>query len=48
MRAAKRKGRDNILLEPGDTVTVEQTPQTVFMELIKAVGINLGGQILPR
>ena len=31
------------LLEPGDTVSIEQTPPTVFLDAIKGIGVNLGG-----
>lgn len=45
LRKAKRKGTENMLLEPGDTVSIEQTPGTVFIEAVRAVGVNLGGAI---
>jgi polysaccharide export outer membrane protein len=45
LRKAKRRGTENILLEPGDTVSVEQTPGTVFMDAIRTVGVNLGGAL---
>lgn len=41
MRSAKRYGEHNILLEPGDTVSLEQTPSTVMLEAIKAIGFNV-------
>jgi protein involved in polysaccharide export with SLBB domain len=41
MRAAKRNGAENLLLEPGDTISVEQTPSTVLLEVVKAVGFNI-------
>jgi polysaccharide biosynthesis/export protein len=45
LRKAKRKGTENILLEPGDTVSIEQTPGTIFIDAVRAVGVNLGGAI---
>jgi polysaccharide biosynthesis/export protein len=45
MRAAKRNGRENILLEPGDTISVEQTPATVMLEAIRSIGVNIGGAV---
>lgn len=45
LRQAKRNGGENMLLEPGDTVSVEQTPGTVFLDAIRTVGVNLGGAL---
>jgi polysaccharide export outer membrane protein len=45
LRKAKRNGMENMLLEPGDTVSVEQTPGTVFLDAIRTVGVNLGGAL---
>ncbi|MEZ5940158.1 MAG: polysaccharide biosynthesis/export family protein [Planctomycetaceae bacterium] len=45
MRKAKRSGADNILLEPGDTVSVEQTPSTIILETIRTVGFGLSGRV---
>jgi polysaccharide biosynthesis/export protein len=45
LRKAKRIGAENMLLEPGDTVSVEQTPGTVFLDAIRTVGVNLGGAL---
>lgn len=41
MRQAKRNGAHNLLLEPGDTVSVEQTPATVLLEVIRTIGFNI-------
>lgn len=32
---AAKSGQDNIALAPGDTVMVEQTPETVVVDIIK-------------
>jgi hypothetical protein len=45
LRKAKRNGPENILLEPGDTVSVEQTPFTIFFDAIRRVGLNMGGAL---
>ncbi|QDT56143.1 Polysaccharide biosynthesis/export protein [Caulifigura coniformis] len=45
IRKAKRDGNENMLLEPGDTVSIEQTPGTVFLDAIRTVGVNLGGAL---
>ena len=45
LRKAKRDGSENMLLEPGDTVSIEQTPGTVFLDAIRTVGVNLGGAL---
>jgi polysaccharide export outer membrane protein len=45
MRAAKRHGEQNMLLEPGDTVSVEQTPGTVIIDAVRTIGVNLGGAL---
>ena len=42
---AKQKAESNIRLEPGDVVSVEQTPLTFMLDLFKRVGMNLGGSI---
>ncbi len=42
---AKQKAEANIRLEPGDVVSVEQTPLTFMLDLFKRVGMNLGGSI---
>lgn len=42
---AKRTGIDNILLEPGDTVSVEQTAATVILEAIRTVGFTASGRV---
>lgn len=45
LRKAKRNGVENMLLEPGDTVSVEQTPATVILDAVRRVGMNLGGAV---
>ena len=37
LSAAKRNGRENIRLSPGDTISIEQTPATVVVEALKNV-----------
>lgn len=43
-RKAKRDGHENILLQPGDIVSVEQTPATVILEGIKSATIGVTGR----
>lgn len=45
LRRAKKNGAENLLLEPGDTVTVEQTPSTVLLEAIRTIGFTIGGSV---
>ncbi|HEY0983879.1 MULTISPECIES: polysaccharide biosynthesis/export family protein [unclassified Schlesneria] len=40
---AKQKADANIRLQPGDVVSVEQTPLTFTLDLFKRVGMNIGG-----
>jgi polysaccharide export outer membrane protein len=43
---AAKQGQDNVLLAPGDTVSVEQTPVTFVMDLIQTfVRIGLGASM---
>ncbi len=43
-----KNGRDNIPLAPGDTVSVEQTPATAFLDVLQKIG-NFGlGSHYPR
>lgn len=42
-REAKKSADSNILLSPGDVVTVEQTPATVFMEALNIVRFGVTG-----
>ncbi len=42
---ALRGGPDDILLEPGDTVSVQQTPGTVLLETIRLIGFTIGGSV---
>ncbi len=41
---AKRDIRDNILLQPGDVVSVEQTPATVFIDVLKTATFGITGR----
>ncbi len=41
---AKRDGRENILLQPGDVVSVEQTPATVIVDVIKTASFGINGR----
>jgi polysaccharide export outer membrane protein len=45
IRKAKRDGAENILLEPGDTVSIEQTPGTVALDVLNTIRMNLGGAL---
>ena len=40
---AKQKAESNIRLQPGDVVSVEQTPLTFTLDLFKRIGMNVGG-----
>lgn len=42
---AKRNGDEDIRLAPGDIVSVEQTPQTAFFEVIKLIGFGVSGSL---
>ena len=42
-RDAKRSADSNILLGPGDVVSVEQTPGTVFMEALNLIRFGISG-----
>lgn len=41
---AKRNGRENILLQPGDVVSVEQTPATVIVDVVKTASFGISGR----
>ena len=41
---AKRDGRENILLQPGDVVSVEQTPATVLLEVLNVAKFGITGR----
>ncbi len=43
LRKAKKMGRENILLGPGDIVWVEQTSGTVFMEALQLIRFGVSG-----
>ncbi len=43
LRKAKKVGRENILLGPGDIVWVEQTSGTVFMEALQLIRFGVSG-----
>lgn len=43
LREAKRSGDHNIRLAPGDVVSVEQTPATVFMEALQIIRFSVTG-----
>lgn len=42
---AKQKSESNIRLEPGDVVSVEQTPMTFMLDLFKRVGMSFGASV---
>lgn len=42
---AKRDERANLLLSPGDVVSVEQTPATVILDAFKYIGIGVGATV---
>lgn len=43
LRKAKRNGKSNILLGPGDTVIVEQTTSTVLWDALQLIRIGVNG-----
>lgn len=43
LRKAKRNPKEDILLGPGDTVTVEHTPATVLMEAMQLIRFGVSG-----
>lgn len=43
LRKAKRNSKEDILLGPGDIVTVEQTPSTVLMEALQLIRFGVSG-----
>lgn len=42
---AKDDLTENMLLQPGDTVIVDQTPATIFLDTIRTVGFTIGGSV---
>ena len=47
IRAAKRNVAENIRLSPGDVVSVEQTPGTVFIDTIHLIRFAIGTSLTP-
>ena len=47
IRAAKRNVNENIRLSPGDIVSVEQTPATIFMDTIHLIRFAIGTSLTP-
>lgn len=45
LRSAKRSGIDNVKLAPGDIVSVEQTPSTVFLDTIMLIRFGMGASL---
>jgi polysaccharide export outer membrane protein len=43
IRKAKRSGKSNIVLGPGDIVSVQETPGTVFMEALQLIRFGVSG-----
>lgn len=43
LRKAKRNPKEDVLLGPGDIVTVEQTPSTVLMEALQLIRFGVSG-----
>jgi len=43
LRKAKRSGKSNIRLGPGDVVSVEQTPSTVLLEALQLIRVGVNG-----
>lgn len=47
IRKAKRNPADNLALKPGDQVSVEQTPGTVFIDTIHLIRFAIGTSLTP-
>ena len=45
IRKAKHTDSENLRLMPGDIVSVERTPSTVFLETLSMIGFNVGARI---
>jgi polysaccharide export outer membrane protein len=45
VRKAKRSGRSNLRLAPGDLVSVEQTPATVFLDAVQILRLGFGANL---
>jgi polysaccharide export outer membrane protein len=43
LRKAKRSGKSNVRLGPGDIVSVEQTPATVLLEALQLIRVGVNG-----
>lgn len=44
IRKAKRNGKADLVLAPGDVVSLEQTPQTSLFEALRIVGFGVSGR----
>ena len=47
IRKAKRNLADNLALAPGDQISVEQTPLTVFVDTIHLIRFAIGTSLTP-
>jgi len=45
IRKAKKSGRSNLRLAPGDVVSVEQTPPTMLLEVIQIIRFGIGASL---
>ncbi len=45
VRKAKQSGRSNLRLAPGDLVSVEQTPATVFLDAVQILRLGFGANL---
>ncbi len=45
LRSAKHKRDENLRLQPGDVVSVEQTPATMVIDLLRALPLNVGATV---
>ncbi len=45
LNAAKKNDKENLLLAPGDIVSIERTPATVVLDTLKFIGIHVGATI---
>lgn len=45
MKKAKQSGEENLLLAPGDIVSVEQTPTTILLDTLRLVNFGFGASL---
>ena len=45
LSAAKQDDQANVLLSPGDVVSVEQTPATVVLDILRYINFGFTGRV---